>query len=119
MKAFGWTFLAIFVCFTGITLLGSSKPVQSQAEENRIRNLPVWTPPPPPKTAQQANLEHIEENFRKVSVGDHTSAVRSLLGAPSRIQEMRSEFSVTEYWYYPGNVQICFQNGNVQSINKY
>lgn len=56
--------------------------------------------------------------YSSVKFGMSTDDVLSIVGEPSNKQEMKSTYGSSEYWYY-SNVQICFNNGKVSSINRY
>src|SRR5262245_28164551 len=54
----------------------------------------------------------------KVQLGMSREQVRSTVGSPDKTQEMKSTYGNSEFWYY-GDVQVCFDNDRVVSINRY
>jgi hypothetical protein len=60
----------------------------------------------------------------KVSMGMTQAEVKAALGDPEHVQDMDSgvgEYKVDmDCWYYKGGqVQVCFDNGRVMSVNTY
>jgi len=63
--------------------------------------------------------------LKQVSIGDSPSQVKNIMGGdPSDIQTFDNEnydgtSTHSECWYYGIDVQICFENGQVNSKNNY
>jgi outer membrane protein assembly factor BamE (lipoprotein component of BamABCDE complex) len=64
------------------------------------------------------NDSQYRDNVRQVKLGMTRDDVRSIMGPPRDRQTMRSEYGRTDFWYY-GTWQITFDQGKVDSKNRY
>jgi outer membrane protein assembly factor BamE (lipoprotein component of BamABCDE complex) len=64
------------------------------------------------------NNKALNKKVASVPLGSSVESVRAKLGKPDSYQVMNNEFGKTEYLYY-GQWQLSFEDGQLDSKNKY
>ena len=61
----------------------------------------------------------VSQHYEEIQLGMTTLRVRAILGEPDSKQNIQSEGSTLECWYYDPTYQFCFDNARLRSKADY